>query len=31
VISVLPGAVEFVREWRRRKGPPKGPDEPALA
>ncbi len=22
VISVLPGVVEFVREWRRRKGPP---------
>jgi membrane-associated protein len=31
VISVLPGGVEFVREWRRHKGPPKGPDEPDLA
>jgi membrane-associated protein len=29
VISVIPGAVEFVREWRRRKGLPTGSDEPA--
>jgi membrane-associated protein len=28
VISVLPGIVEFLREWRKRKGPPAGPDEP---
>ncbi len=28
VISVLPGVVEFVREWRRRKGSPPGPEAP---
>jgi membrane-associated protein len=28
VISVLPGVVEFVREWRRYKGPPRDSESP---